>query len=319
MEPLKDIQISDNGEMPAYFSGRPQLENLYADFNRGKINLNFLQKRTGKNKSTISLVLRGKYGADPAKVVESLARAADEWYAREQLLPLTSYKAIHATCDLAWQDMSINLIFSPAGYGKTEGLMSYAQAHPDYTIYYRVLSTDRPKEVLDGIKSAMGMDPVRMSMSDRIRSIQERLRVEPQLLIIDEADQLRVATLNILREIWDDGNCAIIIAGLPRIKVILERGDDMLQNLAQLYRRVKLTTRLAPPTLADIREIVAKYPIIDISEPTMYQLRDKITNHGGLGTLIHILEVAEDYARNHKLDRVTDDIVTNALKSKLGV
>lgn len=307
------------GKMPGYFAGNADLENLYRDYSQGKISLSFIAKRIDKSKTTIGKIMTGKYEASPENILKSLARAANEWYTREKLLPLTSYKAVHATCDMAWSDMAINLIYSPAGYGKTEGLMSYAQKNQTYTIYYRVLSTDRPREVLDGIMFSLNIeDNRRISMSDRVRIIQEKLRMDPQLILIDEADQLRTNTLNIIREIWDDGNCAIVIAGLPRIRAILERGDDMLSNLAQLYRRVKFTTKLRPPTLEDIRLVVEKFSNIELTEPMLHQLKDRIANKGGLGTLTHILETADDFSCNHNR-KADDEIVLNLLKQKLGM
>jgi len=89
-----------------------------------------------------------------------------------------------------------------------------------------------------------------MRASDLYDRAVERIRQRPFLLIIDEADRLRLDCFEILRDFWDDAKLPMLLVGNEVLTEKLNRQHE------RLFRRIRL--RFARPLLrdADLRKVL---------------------------------------------------------------
>lgn len=89
-----------------------------------------------------------------------------------------------------------------------------------------------------------------MRASDLYDRALERIRQQPFLLIIDEADRLRLDCFEILRDFWDDAKLPMLLVGNEVLTEKLNRQYE------RLFRRIRL--RFAQPRLreADLRKVL---------------------------------------------------------------
>lgn len=89
-----------------------------------------------------------------------------------------------------------------------------------------------------------------MRASDLYDRALEHIRQRPFLLIIDEADRLRLDCFEILRDFWDDAKLPMLLVGNEVLTEKLNRQHE------RLFRRIRL--RFAQPRLreADLRKVL---------------------------------------------------------------
>ncbi len=132
-----------------------------------------------------------------------------------------------------------------------------------------------------------------------------------RLILIDEADQLPPPTLNTIRQIWDEAQIPIVLAGAPTLKQTLTTrriGTESAELMARLYRRVKICTDLTimenPETgereplftVADIKKVFARGNVR--FAPEALDMLCKLANRphgGGLGYCATLVQYARDF------------------------
>jgi DNA transposition AAA+ family ATPase len=144
-------------------------------------------------------------------------------------------------------------------------------------------------ELLENIITAMGESSPGGSLNMRMSAIQKSLQRRYRMIIVDEADLLQVRHLEILRAIYDAGNCSMVLIGLPRLRVLLTRGQSLKDNLAQLYSRVGFMRDITPPSREDIDLIAQKYNYA-LSRQFLDEILTWIHNAGEIRTFDKLLK-----------------------------
>ncbi|HPG42135.1 MAG TPA: AAA family ATPase [bacterium] len=312
-------RVGSNGGgefMPEYFSENETLKNLWTDVKRGKIKLTYLSRQTGNNKGTLSQVFNGKYAGDTKKIVGKLELAAAEYYKRGDLVKIRTYVNVRKLCTDAWEGFQINAAYGAAGSGKTEALKSFVNDY-EFAIYVKIWDSDNSKEVLDKIMVELDLEPARESLSRRIQRISDKLKREPRLMIVDEADNSSIKVLNCLRQIWDDCNCGIILSGNMKLKWLMTRGDSGSQNLSYLYRRITKVLPLEGLQYGDAKLLLERYDQIDISDSCIRELIKMVKNNGETDRFCKIMDAAIEQAEYNKVTTVNDAVVMQAAKTML--
>ncbi len=123
------------------------------------------------------------------------------------------------------------IITSPPGDGKTEALRHYATTAQ--TIYLTGRSTMNTLNLLIELAERM-----KVSTKNNADTILRRLIMafaeKPRTLVIDEAQHLRVRSLDALRAIWDACHIPIILAGNDELISTMQSDQRMQQFLSRL-------------------------------------------------------------------------------------
>lgn len=102
--------------------------------------------------------------------------------------------------------------------------------------------------------SAMG------SLNDLFESVSDRLRDSGRLIVVDEAENLPLRALEIIRRLHDETGCGLVLSGMPRLVANL-RGKH--GELVQLYSRVSVALNLGESLPDDELFEIAKAALPD--------------------------------------------------------
>ncbi len=122
----------------------------------------------------------------------------------------------------------------------------------------------------------------------------ERIRQRPYLLIVDEADRLRMDCFELLRDFWDDARLPMLLVGNEVLTAKLNAQHE------RLFRRVRVRFEQPPLREADQRKILEfmGYSITDEEFNLLWKLVG-----GSPGFAEALLENANEIAAAHGLKR----------------
>jgi DNA transposition AAA+ family ATPase len=110
----------------------------------------------------------------------------------------------------------------------------------------------------------------------------ERVRAQPDptaLIVIDEADRLKMTGLEQMRAIFDEGRIGMVLIGMPGL-------EKSLARYAQLYSRVGFVHEFKPLSQADVRQLLREG-----WSPSGISLPDEgLIDEDAIATLIRIAE-----------------------------
>lgn len=199
-----------------------------------------IARALGKSPAVISQYLQGKYPGNMASLENDIAalisREAEK--AKAKRLSVSFVRTYTATrclevIKLAHLDSDINVIYGDAGMGKTMIMRQYAAENPGAIL----LEADpgyTARVVLEELCAKLGLNR-RGNMHELSDAIIGSLRDSGRVLLIDEAENLPLRALEVIRRIHDKAGIGVVLAGMPRLIINLKgkRGE-----LKQLYSRV---------------------------------------------------------------------------------
>lgn len=175
------------------------------------------------------------------------------------------------------------VIFGAPGIGKTRSIEHFRQtieetksAHVWMTTIAPSISTVVP--MLDAIAQSVGVVAHTSGARNLHLAICERLTARKNAaLIVDETQHLRANALEELRSIHDATGCAVVLVG----------NDQVHKRLAahpQLFSRVGVRLRLAPPGNEDVAKLVeSRWGVVDAET---FELLDQIAQLPGALRLV---------------------------------
>ena len=199
----------------------------------------------------------------------------------------------------AWTKRWIITFTAPTGVGKTTAV-DYAEKMLDFdhqvirckqiTTRYTLLQT---LALAPGEKwSTHGRNWMRAS--DLYDRAIERIRQRPYLLLIDEADRLRLDCFEILRDFWDDAKLPLLLVGNEVLTEKLNRQHE------RLFRRIRVRFEQRPLREADLRKVLEfmGYTIADDEFELLWKLVG-----GSPGFAEALLENANEIANSQGVKR----------------
>jgi DNA transposition AAA+ family ATPase len=199
----------------------------------------------------------------------------------------------------AWDKRWITTFTAPTGVGKTTAVDYAEQTLPfdrqvirckQITTRYTLL---QPLALAPGEKwNTHGRNWMRAS--DLYNRAVERIRQRAYLLIVDEADRLRMDCFEILRDLWDDARLPMLLVGNEVLTEKINRQHE------RLFRRIRLRFEERHLREADLRKVLEfmGYTIADDEFTLLWKLVG-----GSPGFAEALLENANEIAASRKVTR----------------
>jgi hypothetical protein len=200
------------------------------------------------SKTAVSLWLTGKYSADGRQI----AVAAYKWLksigelpdaARDQ--PLTTvetpaFRTVQFALNHALEQRTMTCVIGMPGVGKSHAILAWTKKAREEGLRFiqitaNITQKTSPKAILVKIAEALQL-PVRGSTAALMDSVLDRLRRDDHLLIVDEAQHLKLAPFEALRALHDQAGIGIAIIGSQALEHTLSV-QPKFSELRQLQSR----------------------------------------------------------------------------------
>ena len=279
-----------------------------------KHTLSSLARDIGRDNSSISRVLNGKYNlVDGVTKLTEFVEHVDHFrriqtermtFGKTPLVETQVIKDVASLCDLARVSATMAFLFGPNQSGKTTALKRYTELNNHgRTIYVRMPVGGSARMFMLALMRACGISE--RNAYDQMRDRAHRFFDPQTLLIVDEVHQtmngrsLKTVSIELIREIHDLCGCGVVLCGTdvlpdmmadPRFKKFLGQID----NRGVLRRRIP-----SKPSSADVRAICNAYgfPPADGDEKDLVK---RIAAESGIGRLTKYLIFARQLANNRK-------------------
>jgi DNA transposition AAA+ family ATPase len=208
-------------------------------------------------------------------------------------------KNLCALAARAWAKRWIITFTAPTGIGKTTAVDYAEQTLPfdrqvirckQITTRYTLL---QPLALVPGEKwNTHGRNWMRAS--DLYNRAVERIRQRAYLLIVDEADRLRMDCFEILRDLWDDARLPMLLVGNEILTEKINRQHE------RLFRRIRVRFEQRRLREADLRKVLEfmGYTIADDEFAVVWKLVG-----GSPGFAEALLENANEIAASRGVKR----------------
>ena len=221
-----------------------------------RLSSNQLSKSSGINASYLSLMLRNIY---VTKVADKDVEIADNWFVKlataigkklekVEFGTFATPQFIEVTTRLmeAKKNQMNGMIIGVTGSGKTFGTDVFCNKQPLYTYRLTVSSLYSVNDIITELLEKMCLNSKGRGV-ERIKRIQahlQKLRMSGlnPLIILDEAENLKVKHLRMLKALYDAiaGYAAVQLIGTPELLDKLERMKQQeVEGIAQFCRRFK--------------------------------------------------------------------------------
>lgn len=303
---------------------RSAIRRLHAVYTDNVWSLGELEAETGIDRTMLTQVFRGVYGAKLDGVVERIERYFDleDKRATSRKLPFVVTKLttrIWEVCETALEMKRIAFIFGESQIGKTAALRAYQQAHNHgATIYTDVPTGGSLLNFLAKLASALRISPHQRRMDLRRRiidSFDSRM-----LLIVDEASRCLpqdgrshrgIQIIEFIRELFDEADCGVVICATNVFRKEMREGQ-MAKLLDQTKRRRCAAVQLPDvPTAGDLNVFANHYGLVSAAGEH-YELQNRIVIEEGLGMWLTILRMAAKVANKKAGARMSWDHVQTA-------
>ena len=177
----------------------------------------------------------------------------------------------------------IGIIYGDAGVGKTTTIKEWSKNRKDtVVIKANKAIASRNKGLLKTIAVSLRTQAWGQ-FEDMYYSITEKLTNEDKIIIIDEAQHLSLSNIELLRDIYDDTETAIVLVGNEKLysKIVADKSKDY----AQIYSRIGAKEHVLTDdtTFEDVKNICS-----DLNDEGIKFLHSIAKGAGGLRSAVII-------------------------------
>ncbi len=241
------------------------------------MNQTMLARGIGVSPASISMYLNDTYAAKGGKYetiepkIEAFLEVQESKAQREELvLGFVSTKTTRRISEVmrdAHEAGDTVVIYGQAGLGKTQAVKNYCEKNPA-AILIEANPSFTALVLMRKLAAAAKVSTVG-SLNDLFESVSDRLRDSGRLIVVDEAENLPLRALEIIRRLHDDTGCGLVLSGMPRLVANL-RGKH--GELVQLYSRVSVALNLGESMPDEELEEIARAAMPEADDATIEEL-----------------------------------------------
>lgn len=254
------------------------LQQKLAEFKaKSGMNQTQLARGIGTSPASISMYLNGTYadkGGNYETIepkIEAFLEVQESKAQREELvLGFVSTKTTRRISEVmrdAHEAGDTVVIYGQAGLGKTQAVKNYCEKNPA-AILIEANPSFTALVLMRKLAAAAKVSTVG-SLNDLFESVSDRLRDSGRLIVVDEAENLPLRALEIIRRLHDDTGCGLVLSGMPRLVANL-RGKH--GELVQLYSRVSVALNLGDSMPDEELEQIARAAMPEADDETIAEL-----------------------------------------------
>jgi len=177
----------------------------------------------------------------------------------KKFINLTASKLVLERCEEARAESELVLLYGPPGTSKTHTLEEYVRRRTEQgdekIIFLTANPLTSPKALIVGLCKHLGL-PTAKPAHVLVEWVIQKLESDPHLILIDEANHLSVASLELLRHIHDLSHCGMVLVGTKRLYDLFTNGGRKSQDLEQLWSRVAVHDLLPGMAPSEVQAIV---------------------------------------------------------------
>jgi len=177
---------------------------------------------------------------------------------QKPFLQLRTSALVMERCEEARQQRELVVLYGPPGISKTYALREYARRQADAGNHKILLLTANavttPRALLLMLCRLLGL-PTQKRTHTLVEDVTEKLNRDLHLILVDEANHLNIAGLELLRHIRDMTECGMVLVGTQRLYDLFTNGGRKSQELEQLWSRVAIHDLLPGLTAAEVRQM----------------------------------------------------------------
>lgn len=250
------------------------------------------------------------------------------------------YRLFAEFCDACRQARYIGLCYGVPGVGKTASARQYSHwdelellvgpppyrsggtpgrdAGPWQTVLYTPGVTNTPRTVereLDQLWAAVVGVGVRTAWQAKLNPVAPSRPEPPSLVIVDEADRLKTASLEQLRDFYDRQRVGVVLIGMPGLQRRLAR-------YPQLYSRIGFVHQFRPLAGQELQHVIQQHTIqlglgldlhTDADTDTLSAIA-RVTR-GNFRLVERLFSQIQRVVQINELASITPDVVTVASES----
>lgn len=274
-----------------------------------------LAAKIGISESVISQIRTGEYEYNPDNFVwTQIKKFVDS--INKKVYETKLLKVVNRMLNDAFKDKEIAVITSTSGAGKTTAIEQYCLIN-HFAVHIRVNEVFNTKYLLQIILRSLHCPTIGMNAQQMYETASEVLARKNRLIVIDEAERLKVSQLELLRDLYDQGNMGLCLVGLDSLRSLLQRGKNLRENLVQLYSRVayqKVVDILEPEDVEMILD--DKLDRHSVSRQLMKDLSKRYKSRGGLRAIIKLANLALKFQDANGVKVIADEYL-NSCAEKL--
>lgn len=255
-----------------------ELRQRLADFKaKSGMSLKQIGLGIGHSYASVSQYLSGKYAEKVAdvsgietKIAAFLENQESKAQRKEVDMPFVATRTMRRIAEImrdAHEGGEIVVVYGQAGLGKTEAVKHYCRINPA-AILVEANPSFTALVLMRKLAAAVKVSAIG-SLNDLFEAVADRLRGSGRLMVVDEAENLPLRALEILRRLHDDTGCGLVLSGMPRLVANL-RGKH--GELVQLYSRVSVALPLGESLPDDELEQIARDALPEAEDDTIAEI-----------------------------------------------
>jgi DNA transposition AAA+ family ATPase len=181
--------------------------------------------------------------------------------------PLTAYRELHDLFTTCRRTQQIGVAVGPTGSGKTTAAKAYAADWRNNAAYLRINTTiNAGQPFLNKLCAAVrAYPPQGSSKADFLDAVKERVvqSYGVGLIILDEMNHGSGEILHLIRDLWDEARCGVVLLGTPEMENLWARRAKSKSDPFEAFRdRIGQRLDIARPDNDDVSALCRHYDLI---------------------------------------------------------